>query len=384
MNSRKKIAVSINLDWPTEKHHDIFAGIESYAEEHTDWILIWDHFPEIVLSEKPDYYDGVVGRIDDAAIEKINELKLPAVNVWHNQQKKFSPNVVPDMTKLGEIAAEHLIKRGYKKLLHIGYGEQISTDDFHNGLLKIARPHSIPVDRKEILLLVDENIDEWPTFQKNFYKWISELEFPLGIATSDCALALKCISKLNEHSIKIPEQVGLITAGNDIVYCEKFRPTVTSIIQPQFEIGYKAAQTLHMKMQGLDFENQVYVPPPLKNIVPRESTDTYIVDDEDVRTALRYIAGNYENIIQVSDIIKNVDISRRTLEKRFTEEVGHSILTEINLLRVNAVKRQLRNTGKSLKQLSNDIGFSSDSHLIRVFKKHEGMTPDQYRKSTAK
>lgn len=380
MNSKKtRIAVSINLDWPTEKHHEIFAGIESYAEENTDWVLIWDHFPDIVLSEKPDYYDGIVGRLDDAAIKKITELKLPAVNVWHNQQKKFPVNVVPDMVTMGEVAADHLIKRGYKRLLHIGYGEQISTDDFHKGMMSIASPYAIPVEREEILLLVDENADEWPAFQKNFYRWISEWEFPLGIATSDCALALKCVSKLNEHSIKIPEQVGLITAGNDIVYCEKFRPAVTSIRGDYYKVGYKAAHTLDMKMNGQDVETHVCIPP--LNIVPRESTDTYIVESDEVKTALRYIAGNYENVLQISDIVKYVDISRRTLEKKFLDEVGHSILTEINLLRINALKRQLRNTNKSLKQLSSDIGFSSDSHLIRVFKQYEGMTPDQYRKS---
>lgn len=380
MKTNKKIAVSINLDWPTEKHHDIFAGIERYAEEKTDWTLIWDHFPEIVLSKNPNYYDGVLGRLDDDAIKTIQKLKLPAVNVWHNQQKKISFNVVPDMTAMGEIAADHLIKRGYKKLLHIGYGDQISTDDFQNGMLKIAEPYSIPVDRKEILLLVDENVDEWPTFQTNFYNWVSEWDFPLGIATSDCALALKCVSKLNEHSIKIPEQVGLITAGNDIVYCEKFRPTVTSIIQPNFQVGYQAAKALDEQMKGLNSEFKIEIPPG--DIVSRQSTDTYIVDDLNVKTALRFIADNYQSMVQVNDIVKETEISRRTLEKKFFDEVGHSILTEINLLKVTALKRQLSKTNKTLKQLCNEIGFSSDTHLIRVFKKHEAMTPDQYRKST--
>ena len=378
MDSKKRIAVSINLDWPTEKHHDIFAGIEQYAEENTDWILIWDHYPEIVLSSKPDYYDGILGRLSDEAIQKINDLNLPAVNVWHNQQKKFPSNVVQDCIKMGEKAADYLIKRGYKSLVHIGYGDQISTDDFHTGVEKIAKHYSIPVLRKEILLLIDENIDEWGQFQRNFNSWISEWNLPIGIATSDCALALKCVSKLNEHDIKIPDQVGIVTAGNDIVYCEKFRPTITSIAQNNFQVGLEAAKKLHLKMSGQSVDNMTYIPPG--EIIPRESTDSYIVHDENVKAALRFIAGNFQKIIQVSDVVGNVDISRRTLEKRFIEEVGHSMLTEINLLRVNALKRQLKNSSKSLKQLSNEIGFSSDSHLIRVFKKLEGITPDQYRK----
>ena len=79
--------------------------------------------------------------------------------------------------------------------------------------------------------------------------------------------------------------------------------------------------------------------------------------------------------------MKVADISRRSLEKKFMSEVGHSILTEINLLRVTALKRQLKTSTKTLKQLSIEIGFSSETHLIRVFKKMEGITPDQFRRT---
>ena len=42
-------------------------------------------------------------------------------------------------------------------------------------------------------------------------------------------------------------------------------------------------------------------------------------------------------------------------------------------------KRMLRYTEKPISDISSDLGFSSQSHLIRVFRKLEGITPKEYR-----
>lgn len=65
----------------------------------------------------------------------------------------------------------------------------------------------------------------------------------------------------------------------------------------------------------------------------------------------------------------------------FKEAEGRGILDYVNKLRIEDVKKQLCTTNKSLQEIADHVGFSSAATLIRVFKKYETMTPNNYKKS---
>ena len=93
MNKKIKIAVSINLDWPLRRYHELYKGIQEYSKD-TNWVLVWDHFPEKALSRdrSTPYYTGIIGRIKYDAYEIARELKIPMVNtqVEFDQRYFFS------------------------------------------------------------------------------------------------------------------------------------------------------------------------------------------------------------------------------------------------------------------------------------------------------
>ena len=51
----------------------------------------------------------------------------------------------------------------------------------------------------------------------------------------------------------------------------------------------------------------------------------------------------------------------------------------INYLRIEEAKRLIISGSDPLKVIALKVGFLSDINLIRVFKKHENMTPGLYR-----
>jgi LacI family transcriptional regulator len=167
-------------------------------------------------------------------------------------------------------------------------------------------------------------------------------------------------------------------AGNGVIYCEGHSPKISSINLDNFKIGYEAAKMMDLMLQGKELPERHIVLPP-ENMTQRESTDTYAVDDQIVKEALRFIADNFNRSLQIVDVVAQVPLARRTLEERFKKVVGSTIIDEINRHRVTSLKRLLLETDLNINKLHGRLGFSCPQHMRRVFEKSRGMTPGEYR-----
>lgn len=64
----------------------------------------------------------------------------------------------------------------------------------------------------------------------------------------------------------------------------------------------------------------------------------------------------------------------------FRNSTGYSPHQYIMRVRLEKARDLLTRTDLALKYVAQDCGFSDQSHLIRLFKRHTGMTPHQFRK----
>jgi len=115
------------------------------------------------------------------------------------------------------------------------------------------------------------------------------------------------------------------------------------------------------------------------HVVRRQSTDVTAVADAEVAGALRFIRDNARRVIQVADVARAVSLSRRTLADRFRQHLGRTIGDEINRRRVEEITRLLATTSRSVAQIAEDIGYFSDRHIARYFRRQTGLTPRAYR-----
>ncbi len=92
-----------------------------------------------------------------------------------------------------------------------------------------------------------------------------------------------------------------------------------------------------------------------------------------------YIQHHLSETITTEDIAQHLFISRTHLSKKFKDETGENLIDFILKEKTEETKRLLRYTDKSLNAISNYLGFSSQSHFTRVFKKYSGNTPNEYR-----
>ena len=72
-------------------------------------------------------------------------------------------------------------------------------------------------------------------------------------------------------------------------------------------------------------------------------------------------------------------MSRSHLSTRFKNEAGMNLTEYIHYIKISEAKHLLAHTNKNLSIISNYLGYSSQSHFTRMFKKIVGVSPIEYR-----
>lgn len=92
-----------------------------------------------------------------------------------------------------------------------------------------------------------------------------------------------------------------------------------------------------------------------------------------------YVRHNLSSAITAEAIAGHLYLSRPYLSAKFKEETGISLTDFVLNEKTEEAKRLLCYSDKSLASISSYLGFSSQSHFSRVFKKYSGYSPGEYR-----
>ena len=104
-------------------------------------------------------------------------------------------------------------------------------------------------------------------------------------------------------------------------------------------------------------------------------------DNDRVRydEAKRYIADQIETHLTLEKVANHMKISSRTLARIFRRCSGESFHNYLQQHRLNEAKRLL-STGKiPISEVAQQLGFCDAGYLGKVFKKHFGFTPGQFK-----
>jgi LacI family transcriptional regulator len=244
----------------------------------------------------------------------------------------------------------------------------------------VAKEHGCRLSRLLIEQNYNRNRARWEDYQKKLCAWIDRLEVPFGVFTYMDLQSRYVIDACKRKGLRVPEDVAVIGNGNELPLCLQPAPTLTSIEHGFFHVGVRSVELLAGLMAG--------EPPPSKpiqisdtaHLVARQSTDAFAVDDPLIAAALRYIAENCHQPINVADVVSNVPASRRSLERRFLEAVNRTIASEICRLRVRRLERLLIDSDEPLSILAESCGFVDTEQMRRNFQQLHGITPSEYRK----
>ncbi|NCB92831.1 MAG: AraC family transcriptional regulator [Clostridia bacterium] len=93
----------------------------------------------------------------------------------------------------------------------------------------------------------------------------------------------------------------------------------------------------------------------------------------------KYVATHLFEEINVRIIADTLGVSTSYISHKFKEETGQTIVSFIQMSKIEAAKLMLENIELSVNDVMSRLGYISQSHFSQVFKKNTGLTPGKYR-----
>lgn len=105
-----------------------------------------------------------------------------------------------------------------------------------------------------------------------------------------------------------------------------------------------------------------------------------VSDTMDIQQVKDYLDTNFIKKITLDDLAGSFFLNKYYLMKLFKDRYGMTINAYLNQVRITYVKQQLRFTDKTIEMLAAELQIEP-AYLSRLFKKVEGISPTQFRKS---
>jgi LacI family transcriptional regulator len=220
----------------------------------------------------------------------------------------------------------------------------------------------------------------WDLLQAGLKQWLAGLPKPVGIMACNDSRGRHLLEACRQLGLRVPDDVAVIGVDNDDLMCELAIPPLSSVAQDAEGVGYQAAGLLDQLMRGRRRRPTHLVVPPTC-LVERESTDLVATDDPLVSGALRFIREHATEGIGVADVVRHLDVSRSTVEKRLKRHLGRTAHDEIQRVRLEAARRLLATTDLPLHVVAQRAGYSTVQYMCAVFKRELGHPPGQLRHS---
>lgn len=377
--------VAVLVDTATGWGRRLVRGVLNYSQHGTWYLWIKSGGQETPLWLPPDWRgDGIIARIGTpAAARRVRAVGVPTVNISAIELPGVDfPRVATDLVAAGRMAAEHLLDRGFVHFAYYGLTHRAYVDRHYRGFAQAVA--AVSNDCPFFGTTSDSGAGTrtaWSTRQSSLARWLKSLVKPVAVVTWTTELGRELIQACRREGLLVPEQVVVLAADNDELLCEACSPSLSGIALTSERIGFEAARLLDRLMRG-----EPPPPGPLllepTGVVARQSTDTLAVDDPDLARAVAFIRSHATDPIQVADVLREVPVSRRWLERRFREVLGRGPAAEIRRVRLARAKSLLAETDLPVPEVARLAGFGAREYLAAVFKAELHTSPRQYRNRT--
>ncbi|WP_416972674.1 helix-turn-helix domain-containing protein [Streptomyces sp. 4F14] len=100
---------------------------------------------------------------------------------------------------------------------------------------------------------------------------------------------------------------------------------------------------------------------------------------EQLQTVTTFMSANFSSSITLDQLAKEAGLSRYHFLRRFSAATGKTPLQYLTELRIEAACYLLTVDNDPVSQVGRRCGFPNPEHFARVFRKHVGCAPSQYR-----
>jgi len=370
---------------------DKLNGVFEHLSQGRRWQLIiyrtqHEFTAETVRQEIAHGTDGFLVGIPgaDDALAALAKTSLPTVllNVSGGGIERRHTNIAfvkSDSEAVGREAANTLLKQGiYKSYGYAGYRTDADWSRARGTAFRDVLANAGFIGRMFDITHYQDKVAD----KAAMIRWLNDLPKPCGILAACDDRAFEILDVCSEIGLKVPAEVGLLGVNNDPLLCENSDPKLSSI-QPDFiGEGRLAAELLELMMSGGTIPAQDRLRKVgIRAIVHRESTVAQSESGKLVQKVLAYIERNAVKGIGVEEVARRFKVSRSLLELRFREFQGESVYEAMLRIRLEEVKRRLRNTDAPIAEITRECGWANPTPPKTLFRKRFGLSMRAFRKT---
>lgn len=236
----------------------VLSGIEKITTE-AGYDLIIAHSSESYIKEVANAknlfekrVDGLIASLsfDTKNLDHFKVFKdkgVPVIFFDRVEQEGNNTVVVIDNLKCGYQATQHLIEQGCKRIAHVTSSLKRNVySERYKGYKNALNDAGITPDEN---LLIINDLSERAGIEAAMQ--ILKMDpLPDGAFITNDFVAAVCMRTLKEHSIKIPEDIGVVGFNNDTIG-KLIEPTLTTINYPGIDVGEVAARNLINHLKGI-------------------------------------------------------------------------------------------------------------------------------------
>ena len=376
-------------DFTESFSYNLLKGVLAYSKSHEPWVVcrmppsykLTYGIEGVLKWAKTWQADAIIGRFDNEDnVELFRQHGIIAIAQDYKARFENIPNITGDYRKTGKMAAEFFLNKGFQHFAFYGYRDTVWSQERCEGFYECIAERGFG---NNFHAYQEQSLDDlWFYEAPPLLSWLKSLPHPTALMACDDNQGNRITEICKVNNIKVPDKIAILGVDNDEIICNLSDPPLSSISHNIVRGGFEAAELIDRLLN--DEENnrqdmQDVVIQPI-NIVNRLSTDFYSTTDMHIHTALKYIHQNIASDITVSDIVKQVPLSRRLLEIRFKQVTQQSIHKYIFNLRMERFAQLLLAIDAPIADVAEQVGINNLKNLSRQFKILKKVSPNEYRK----
>lgn len=365
--------------------HEKLAGVQEIAEKAKVHIQVIDEKPsKDRIGRLMSFWKcrGVIvecgGRTDVVDPSLFGEVPVVFFNRELETLPKRSFAICHDSKITGALAARELLLSDMPHFAFIpSPANQFWSQERERGFID-----ALALNGKSCIRFVwPKSISGTTAETKALLTFLEKLPKPCAVFAANDAVAAEVIAATRLSRIAIPDDIAVLGVDNSAEICEHTNPTLSSI-EPDFRRGGNLAMLMLLAImrEGKSFRGSQQRTFGDLRIVRRLSTKRLQRADPIVTQALDLIRRKACVGLKAAEVVRIFPCRRRMADLRFTQAVGHTILDEIQSVRLDRAKQMLLNPNQELKPISSFCGFKSPNSLRKFFLKETGLTLSAWRK----
>jgi len=101
--------------------------------------------------------------------------------------------------------------------------------------------------------------------------------------------------------------------------------------------------------------------------------------DELMAEAQQWLRDHAGGPVDLAELADHIEISRRSLNRRFREATGHTPIRFLQQVRIDQASALLRNSNLGVAEIASLVGYQDAAHFATLYRRLAGQSPSRYR-----